>query len=199
MRMKAFLFLWTCAIAGCGPDPILDKVTYDDLILEGWLSYSLSEYDNSMVWFEKAVKRDSTRAEAFTGLAWVSMQNGALMEAAGFFGRGIGKSDLRADHYGGWSFLEHDLRHFEASNSYADSALSRSPAWSFPYAAGIGAADLVLLKAWNYFLMGNYNQSMATVKAFNPSFNADVSTAMGQQQLAREIERLRGLTKRSFT
>jgi hypothetical protein len=50
---------------------------------------------------------------------------------------------------------------------------------------------LTYLKAENYFLIGDFDNSLTEDRLLNPNFNTDVSSSSGQADLAEEIERLK--------
>ncbi|MBL7958699.1 hypothetical protein JNL27_00530 [bacterium] len=175
----------------CGPDPVKDTTTYEDMILEGWTSYSQNEFDMATAWFIKAKKKEPSFAEAYTGLAWIQMKLDSLIKAEEYFNTGALKINVTADHYAGWAFMKNAQKEFDGSNTYAQAALDVDSEWSFPYAVGLSASDLKLLQAQNYFLLGDYTNSLLAVKVLNPGFDADIFDSAGQGLLAKEIERLR--------
>lgn len=187
----ALLFFLLMYQISCGPDPVKDTTTYEDMILEGWTSYSQNEYDMAAEWFTKARKKEPSFAEPYTGLAWIQMKMDNLVMAEEYFDAGALKINVTADHYAGWAFMKNAQKEFGSSNTYAQAALDVDSEWSFPYAVGLSAPDLKLLQAQNYFLLGDYTNSLLTVKILNPGFDADIFDSAGQGLLGKEIERLR--------
>ncbi len=193
---KVFLtivILWCSNILSCGPDPIRDSATFEDMVLEGWTSYSQNEFETAIDWFKKAGKKNPSAAEPLTGLAWTFMKMDSLSKADTYFSAGASKQGVPPDHYAGWSFLKNANKEYVLSNQFADEALSMNANWSFVYAVGLNAADLQLLMAQNYFMTGDYSNSLIKVKILNPSFETDIFDSAGQALLAKEIERLRKL------
>lgn len=80
---------------------------------------------------------------------------------------------------------------YEASNNYADSLLSIDSTWASNF-VDLDSTDIFLLKAQNYYALGEFENSLEAVQRVNPDFSADVSTTEGRRALATEIERLGG-------
>ncbi len=94
--------------------------------------------------------------------------------------------------FAGWAFVQNALKSYADSNTKASQALTQAPTWRFSHDSTLDASDLHILKAENYFLVGDFDNSLTEVKLLNPNFNADVSSSSGQADLAAEIERLKG-------
>ena len=95
--------------------------------------------------------------------------------------------------FAGWAFALNAAKEYSDSNERIDEALAEDPAWQFDFGISLDADDLVVTKAENHALLGNFDLSLVAVRTLNPSFNADVSTPDGQAALVIEIERLKGL------
>ena len=87
--------------------------------------------------------------------------------------------------------MKNAQKDYTRSNQRADDALALNSNWVFTYDSSLSAADLHVLKAENYFLLGEFAESLAEVQILNPNFSADVSTNAGQAALAQEIENLK--------
>ncbi|MBL7994243.1 hypothetical protein JNM05_02630 [bacterium] len=184
------VFVLICQIS-CGPDPVKETTTYEDMILEGWTSYSQNEFEMAAEWFTKAAKKEPSFAEPYTGLAWIQMKMDHFIKAEEYFNTGTLKINVTADHFAGWAFMKNAQKEYDVSNTHAQTALDADAEWSFPYAVGLSASDLKLLQAQNYFLLADYTNSLLLVKTLNPGFDADIFDSAGQALLAKEIERLR--------
>ena len=108
-----------------------------------------------------------------------------------------------ADLYAGWAFLANadkdgvptdEIRspneNFILSNQRIDMALELSPAWSFEARPDLDRDDLIVLRAENYFALGDFAASLAEVQSLVEGFTADVGTPQGQAELAAKIEEL---------
>lgn len=191
--LPILLSIFFLLLSSCGPDPIKDSTTYEDMVLEGWTSYSQNDYEIAIDWFKKANKKAPAVADPITGLAWTYMKMDSLSRADDYFASGALKQNVTADHFAGWSFLKNAQKDYAHSILYAEEALGIDPEWSFAYGVGINYKDIQLLMAQNYFLTGDYTNSLIKVKILNPAFEADIFDSAGQALLAIEIERLKKL------
>lgn len=181
--------LISCGAAAAGGDE------YDGLVADGWVAYENKDYAGAADLFSQAVIADPERAEAYTGLGWTEMRRDNLNEADGQFEIGSFKDDASSDLYAGWAFASNASKAYTNSNSRASTALSGDPTWAFVHDATLDHKDLHILKAENFFALGQFGQALTEVQTQNGSFSADVSTSGGQAELAAEIERLKGISK----
>ena len=174
----------------CGAADEADT-TYQEFINQGWSFFSQAQYDSALSKFTAARDYNIQPAEAYTGRGWCYMKLDNLSSAAGEFTTATGGLDPTAELYAGWAFTLNAQKQYTQSNTQASEALLQSPNWIFPYGLNLDSDHLHLLKAENYFALGDYISSLNEVKILSPSFNADVSTSDGQAALADEIEALR--------
>ena len=174
----------------CGAADEADT-TYQEFIDQGWSFFSQAQYDSALSKFTAARDYNIQPAEAYTGRGWCYMKLDNLSSAAGEFTTATGGLDPTAELYAGWAFTLNAQKQYTQSNTQASEALLQSPNWIFPYGLNLDSDHLHLLKAENYFALGDYIGSLNEVKILSPSFNADVSTSDGQAALADEIEALR--------
>jgi hypothetical protein len=137
---------------------------------------------------------NSNKVDAYVGLGWSYMKLDQLTTASDEFNMGSQKANPPADLFGGWAFVLNALRDYGGSNAEADQVFTLDPTWTFSYGLPLSKDDLHVLKAENYFLLGNYTYSLNEVKRLNSGFNADVTTSIGRAALAAEIERLKGIS-----
>ncbi|MFQ5824681.1 MAG: tetratricopeptide repeat protein [bacterium] len=173
----------------CGGGPT--EPSYEELINDGWLAFSQSEYQNASDKFSEAKTKDPEEAVAYTGLGWSFLKLDNLIQANSEFSAGSAKNNASADLFAGWAFVLNARKNYTKSNTEANEALSLDPSWSFPYGLSLDVDDLHVLKAENYFLLGDFANSLTEVKILNPNFDVDITTREGQASLAKEIERLK--------
>ncbi len=189
--IKYMLFVgFIVIVMSCGGGPT--GPSYEVLITEGWSSFSQSEYQNASDSFADAKLKDPEEAEAYTGSGWSLLKLDNLTQATSEFSSGSTKTNASADLYAGWAFVLNARKNYAKSNTEAEQALTMEPSWSFSHGLSLSAADLHVLKAENFFLLGDFANSLDEVKILNPGFTADVSTQDGMAALAQEIERLQG-------
>ncbi len=190
-RINLFLLLASLiGMVSCGGDEAADTV-YQELIDQGWVFFENAEYDSALSRFTAARDYNIQPAEAYTGRGWCYMKLDNLSSAAGEFTTASGGLNPTAELYAGWAFTLNAQKQYAQSNTQATEALLQSPNWIFPHGLNLNDDHLHLLKAENFFALGDYTGSLIEVKAIEPSFNADVSTSDGQAALADEIEILK--------
>lgn len=190
---KLNLILFAASImlmVSCGADDETG-VTYEELIDQGWSFFENAEYDSALFRFTGARDLDPVSAEAYTGRGWCFMKQDQLPGAASEFSTGNESQDPKVELYAGWAFTLNALKNYSQSNTQASRVLLMEPDWIFSHGLNLNADHLHLLKAENYFALGDYVNCLTEVKVLNISFNADVSNSDGQSALAAEIERLK--------
>lgn len=191
----ALLFYMACSSGGGNGGTEPEQPTVDELIAQGWAAFEAGNYQTAQQRFTEARQIDSSPVDIFVGLGWSLFRLDQLTQASNEFRAGSDRSDAPADLFAGYAFVLNALKRYTNSNTQADAALSRDANWSFSHGTGLNADDLRVLKAQNFFLLGEFASSLNEVKNLNPSFAADVRTAEGQQALAAEIERLKMATQ----
>ena len=184
--------LFACSSGGDGPSgptgPPLEV-----LILEGWTAFEQGDYNTASTRFTEAVSKDQTSMEAFLGLGWSLFKLDNLSRANNEFTAGSSKESPTADLFAGWAFVLNALKRYANSNQRSESAINQDPAWQFSHGLSLDVNDLRIVRAENYFLLGEFANSLVEVRILNSNFNVDVLTNDGQAALAQEIERLKGL------
>lgn len=180
-------------MASCGDSAGPD---YDSLVNEGWTLYQAQEYQGALEKFIEANNVDSSSAQAYAGIGWSTMRLNQLEQSDSAFAQGSRKEPGSADIYAGWAFTLNAEKQYEESNDAAEQALAVDLNWSFMYEPALDKNDLHVVKAENYFLLGQYIQSKAEIVILNPAFaSIDVTTNTGIVLLAQEIEIRKGLAK----
>ena len=145
-----------------GPDP-----TYAEVVADGWASFLAGDYAAATRHFTDALALDDAQAEAYSGLGWTSLQLEDPIPAAQSFSEGstrTGDSQALADLYAGWAFATNALKDptgvttdaYTDSNTRAAEALARDAAWSFTHGLGLDRGDLIVLRAENFFALGEF-------------------------------------------
>ncbi len=191
-----FWLLGVIGLSGCMRlfDPMyLDELIYAQLLEEGWLHFQSQEYDSALSKFSRARVKNPTAAAPHTGLGWTYMMMNELDKADFHFREATSQFEVDIHAYAGWAFLKNALQEFAESNLRVDQTVSLDSNWTFPYGLSLDVLDLWLLKAENFFLLGDFAASLKEVQKINPYFSVDISTTEGQIALAAEIERLQSL------
>jgi hypothetical protein len=167
---------------------------YDQLITDAWTLFSQTQYQQAGAKFTEAKANDASRPEAYAGAGWSSFKQNDLVQAAAEFSAGGGKAQPPVDLFAGWAFVLNAQKDYTNSNTKVDSALAKNRAWNFSHGLPLNTSDLHVLKAENFFMLGNFTVSLAEVRILNPAFTADVAASTGIALLAQEIERLKSIS-----
>lgn len=175
---------------------------YADFVARGWTAFAAGDYTDAEGHFQDAVDADAARAEGHSGLGWTSLRmedpaSADLSFAAG--STGSGDTSVLADLFAGWAFASNalkdpagvDVTNYSESNAHAAEALDVDADWSFTHGLGLDRGDLVVLRAENFFALGEFAESLTEVQRLDPLFSVDVETPEGQAALAEEIELLK--------
>lgn len=166
--------------------------TYDDLINKGWTEFSDKDYIVAIEKFNAAKSLEPNNFKAYSGLGWTYLKNDQLTNSIQEFSIGAQKEGSGADIKAGWAFVLNADKKYADSNIKIDSTLSSDSNWTFSQGLGLDKNDLFVLRAENFFLLGNFEESLNAVQVLNPSFLANILTSEGRADLALEIERLKG-------
>jgi Tfp pilus assembly protein PilF len=197
IKMKKFIYLLTAVsliflLTSCSQDePISSDEEYNQIINAGWNAFKIKNFDAARAKFGEALYRDSSKIMGYVGLGWCFMKQDSMQFALLIFQRGAINQNVTASLLAGYAFSLNAVKLYFHSNERVDQALLLDPTWVFAYDSTLDRKDLTLLKAENFFQLGDFPNSLAQVKILNPLFNANVSTVLGQASLAIEIERLK--------
>lgn len=159
---------------------------------KGWDAFSAGNYAEAVTILTQAKNDNPQNAEIRAALGWALMRTDQLQSAESEFDAGAQLANPSADLFAGWAFVLNALKDHVASNQRIDEVTALNPNWIFTYDQKLTYQDLMILKAENHFLLGEFQSALAAVMTVNSSFSADVATDEGRGQLAAEIERLRG-------
>ncbi|KAA3654454.1 MAG: hypothetical protein DWQ10_17800 [Calditrichaeota bacterium] len=163
---------------------------YDALVMQGWQDFAEKNYNSAKIQFQEAAGVNPGNAAAYGGIGWALLMQDSLTSADDQFSLGAEKSDPDADFYAGWAFTLHLLHQSEKSINNALSALQFDADWIFENGTSLDKRSLQLILAADYFLVGNFAESLRYVQMLNPGYSADIFTYSGRAALSRELERL---------
>jgi len=195
MKNKLALILGTLFIitmfVGCNIEPEDPLLLYETEINGGWIAFTKNDFAEAYLRFHQAIEVDSLKAEAYSGLAWILFKQDSLEKAIVMFDSAETMTVPNASLFAGHAFALNALKSYASSNQFSDVALQLDPAWYFPFLGGLNVNDLIVLKAENFFMLGDFPQSFREVNKINPEFKAALDTPSGQAALAAEIEKLK--------
>jgi Tfp pilus assembly protein PilF len=197
LKMKKFIYLLPVVLlmfflSSCSQEePISSDEEYNEIINAGWSAFKIKDYNAARAKFGEALYRDSSKIAGYVGLGWCFMKQDSMLFALLIYERGAINQNVNASLLSGYAFSLNAAKQYSNSNERVDQAILLEPDWVFTYDSTLNVRDLTLLKAENYFQLGDFSNSLAQVKILNPLFNADINTVQGQAALAIEIERLK--------
>lgn len=175
----------------CNVEPEDPLLLYEEEMNGGWIAFTQNKFDEAYIRFHQAIDVDSTKAEAFSGLGWVLFKQDSLSKAIEMFKAAELMVFPDASLFAGHAFALNAAKNFSSSNQMADFALSIDSLWYFPFLTSLDFNDLIVLKAENFFMLGNFAQSLGEVNKINPDFKISLATPSGIAALANEIEKLK--------
>ena len=189
MLISTFLFVFAGCKAGANDPETVDQ--YAQKISDGWTAFSQGNFSSAKSLFTEARISDSTKTDAYLGIAWCFLKLDSLENAVTHFNVASKMGLTNADLNAGYAFALNASKQYQMSNTQAAIALNLSPNWVFAYQTSLNKSDLQLLQAQNYYQLGDFTNSLTFVRLINVAFSSDVSTAAGRLALADEIERLK--------
>ncbi|MEZ4747139.1 MAG: tetratricopeptide repeat protein [Calditrichia bacterium] len=193
--MKKFVLLFSMliifwGIVGCsGKNPVKppEEKSYAEFVEDGWNAFQAKDYDAAIAHFLDA-RDKANQIEAIAGLGWCYLAKGNLANANSVLNEGLSMSGNREEIFSGLAFTRNGMKNFTVSNQFADSLLSAKPNWSFSNGLPLTVLSVYTLKSINYFLLGNFMDSLIWIQKVDGSFNPDISTTEGMATLAQKIE-----------
>lgn len=186
-----FSLLFVSVFISCNIEPEDPVLLYEAEMNGGWIAFTKSNFVEANQRFHQAIEVDSSKAEAYSGLAWVLFKKDSLEKAFVMFDSAETMLDPDASLFAGHAFALNVAKNYTLSNQLADLALKIDPEWTFPYLLNLDFNDLIILEAENYFMLGNFGQSLKEVNRINAEFVVSLSTPVGIAALADEIEKLK--------
>jgi len=185
--------LLSVMIGGCssgGGDGPPQK-TAGQLTTQGWSAYSAKNYTDASAHFAEALTLDANFADAYNGAGWSNAKLNAMSAAETSFTTGLTKDPTNVQIKAGLAFVYSVQKEYALSIQRGNEVLAADSGWSFSRDLSIGAADIHLMLAEDYFAQGDFSASLQQVQRLNALFNANVTTPSGRAALSAEIERLR--------
>lgn len=192
---KFLIVMCTVFVIACGDSNGGGK-NYNTIVDKGWDELSAGDYEAAFEHFTEAVAKNPEQAAGYSGLAWSFMLMDDLAQASSTFNTGSAKTNPPADLYAGWGFVLSAQKSYANSNTRIDQALALDADWNISSGAtlNLDTDDLHVMKAENYFMLGQFSLSLAEVKLANTSFGLNsVTTDDDKAALVLEIQRLKGL------
>ncbi len=190
-KLITISLLFLSVFISCNVEPEDPLLLYEAEINGGWIAFTKKDFVEANLRFRQAIEVDSANAEAYSGLAWVLFKQDSIEKAFIMFDSASIMVDPNASVFAGYAFALNVAKNYALSNQKAEQALKIDPAWFFPYLSSLDYNDLIVLKAENYFMLGNFSQSLREVNRIDPEFVVSLSTPAGIAALAHEIEKLK--------
>lgn len=183
--------LFVTVFISCNVEPEDPLLLYEAEINGGWIAFTKGNFAEANLRFQQAIEVDSASAEAYSGLAWVLFKQDSLEKAFVMFDSAETMLNPNASLLAGHALALNVVKNYALSNQLAELALKIDPAWTFPYLSNLDFNDLIVLKAENYFMLGNFSQSLREVNRIKPEFVVSLASPAGIAALAEEIEKLK--------
>lgn len=188
----AILFSSLLLVNGCGENGEITEPTVDELIKQGWAKLEAGNDADASADFNAAIGLSADTNEAYLGLGWAELRQNHAGLAEEAFETYVAKFPGSDDAKAGLALACDAQDKFKDAIDNAEDLLSSNPTWSFSHDSGINYLDIALVLAYGYYYgEADFSQSLAVVQQyFDPSFNPDLSTDEGQDQLANKLESL---------
>jgi tetratricopeptide (TPR) repeat protein len=185
------MVLLSVMIGGCSSGGGDGQKTAGQVTAEGWSAYSAKNYTDASARFAEALTLDANFVDAYNGAGWSNAKLNAMPGAVASFTTGLTKDPANIQIKAGLAFVYSVQKEYALSIQRGNEVLAADSVWSFSRDLSIGAADIHLMLAEDYFAQGDFSASLQQVQKLNALFNANVSTPSGRAALSAEIERLR--------
>lgn len=191
MKKLQFMLVISILLFSCEDNMTNNEDKIEKYLIEAWYLYQGNIYVEAIDRFNKILELENKNWQAHLGLGWSHGRLGNLEDAAYHFSKGIEYNNVDSDLKAGLSFVYNAQDLYEKSNQYAYEVLQNNVNWKFTYDELTDWHDLRILKAMNYFALGEYNQSLQEVQILDSGFVADLTNPEGIAELAEKIESLR--------
>ncbi len=173
---------------GGGPPP---PPTDQEVLAAGWDAFEAGDLAEADDQFRELLARGALTVEAHNGLGWRFLYGGEQDSAYVHFERirmvETDSSALELEIHAGWVLV------VDTYNTPWEVILMSEDFgedWVFAHDATLTGADIIVLRAANYYAWGRFADSLGEVQRLAPTFDADVDTPAGRAALAAKIEEL---------
>ena len=186
--------LSSCSGGGTGEPPPTTSPSASQLISQGWQSFAAKSYQTALDKFTSAIQTAATLPDAYNGAGWSNARFNLLSDAITRFNEGQSRSATNnLEIKAGLALAYNAQKNYAQSISAGLLVVNTDAIWKFSRDTSVNAADMHLVVAADFFVVGGFSAALNEVHQLNPSFTADVTTVGGQTALAVEIERLRNV------
>jgi len=178
-------------VYGCGDDDGGVDQTAEVLIRQGWAKLEAGNNAGASADFNAAMGLSADTNEAYLGLGWAELRQSHAGLAEDAFETYLAKFSDSNDAKAGLALACHAGQKFEEAIDNASAVLSSDPTWIFSRDSRINHQDLALALAHSYYETADFSQSLTVVQQyFDSSFNPDLGTDEGRDQLAKKLQSL---------
>jgi tetratricopeptide (TPR) repeat protein len=197
MKMRHFLLVAALIsslflLYGCGDNGGGGGQTAEELVNQGWAKFDAGDNTGASADFKAALGLNAEVEGAYLGLGWAELRQSHAGMAEKAFLNYLSKVSDSNDAKAGLALAYHAQDKFEDAIDMAEAVLDADQDWSLsPHAPEINYLDLALVLAESYYSIGEFSQSLLVVQQyFDISFDPDVTTDTGRDQLAAKLESL---------
>jgi tetratricopeptide (TPR) repeat protein len=177
---------------GCGEDGGGGGQSVEELINQGWAKFDAGDNAGASADFKAAIGMSADTNRAYLGLGWAELRQSHAGMAEKALLTYLSKAFSDSNNAkAGLALAYHAQDKFEDAIDMAEAVLDADQAWSLPRSSEINYLDLALVLAESYYATGDFSQSLLVVRQyFDGTFNPDVNTDAGRDQLADKLESL---------
>lgn len=167
-----------------------EKLGYNALVKLAWDEFDRDFFERSASNFERAIAINPDSLDAHIGLGWVLLVIDEIDLAKMEFDMTNAHENL--DVQAALALYMKIQKDFSESNNYISSVLDADNTWDLNDLKKYNYKHLLLLKAENYFQLAQFEAAYTTVQQLESTIliSEDLSSYLGQKNLAKEIERL---------
>jgi len=186
-RSVVFLFLLFITFGGCSNFPRINPASVE----KAWTYYENGEYERARREFNDVIASEPMNAEAYNGLGWCYGIMGELTIAIDDFNIAIEDDSSLVDPYAGLAFCYSDVPLDSEAINAASILAVKDSLYQFGHNSDITISDIRFIKAKSLCNIGDFASALLEVKKLDPSFDCDVTTPSGREELLNELEKLR--------
>ena len=147
----------------------VDLTTAAEYTAQGWSKFSLADYAAATELFNKAIAKDASYGQAYTGLGWTELVTSEVADemalAVSHFSSAASNGDHSADRHAGMaaSYLGRGetREDYQSAITHAQTVLDLDPDFSFSYDTNFDADQVQLVLAFASVALGEYTQALS--------------------------------------